>query len=45
MAIRELEGITESHRARERELIKAIGAVVQDVAIAEAHLVALKDLL
>jgi DNA-binding helix-hairpin-helix protein with protein kinase domain len=44
-AIRDLDVIAASHWARERELIRAIEAVVQTAAIAEAHLDALKKLL
>ncbi len=44
-AIRDLEGIDASHRTRERELIEAIEAAVQNAAIAEAHLDALNKLL
>jgi hypothetical protein len=44
-AVRDLEGIAASHRARERELVKAIEAAVQNAAVAEAHLDALNKLL
>ena len=37
-AIRDLEGITASHRACEREVVKTIEAAVQNAAVAEAHL-------
>jgi hypothetical protein len=43
-AIRDLEGITASHRAREREVVKTIEAAVQNAAVAEAHLGALNIL-
>ena len=41
-AINELETIATSHHAREAELVKAIGAAIQNVAIAEVHLRAMK---
>ncbi|MHB1559610.1 MAG: hypothetical protein ACYC61_19350 [Isosphaeraceae bacterium] len=44
-ALHDLEVLTSSHRARERELVMAIEAAVQNVAVAEAHLEALKKLL
>ena len=43
-AIRDLEGITASHRACEREVVKTIEAAVQNAAVAEAHLGALNIL-
>jgi DNA-binding helix-hairpin-helix protein with protein kinase domain len=43
-AIQDLEAIVRSHRAREGDLLKAIGAAVQDAAIAEAHVSAMKYL-
>ena len=43
-ATRDLEGIIESHKAREADLLKAIGEAVQEVAVAEAHLQALDNL-
>jgi DNA-binding helix-hairpin-helix protein with protein kinase domain len=43
-AIGDLEGIIGSHRTREREMLKAIDVAVQNAAIAEAHLDALKNL-
>ncbi len=44
-ALRDLEVITSSHRARERELVKLIEAAAQNVAVAQAHLEALNKLL
>ena len=41
-AIDELEVIVGSHRAREADLITAIGAAVQSAAIAETHVSAMK---
>ena len=43
-AIRDLEIIAASHRARERELVARIEAAVQNAAIAEAHLDALNKM-
>jgi DNA-binding helix-hairpin-helix protein with protein kinase domain len=43
-AIRDLEGIIGSHRTRERELLKAIGAIVENAAVADEHLKALNNL-
>ena len=40
--IHELDVIVGSHRARESDLLKAIGAAVQNVAIAQAHVSAMK---
>ncbi|MHB1559609.1 MAG: hypothetical protein ACYC61_19345 [Isosphaeraceae bacterium] len=37
-ALRDLEAIASSHRARERELVKSIETAQQNVAVAEAHL-------
>jgi DNA-binding helix-hairpin-helix protein with protein kinase domain len=42
-SIRDLEGIIGSQRTRERELLKAIGALVEDAAVVEAHLKALNN--
>jgi DNA-binding helix-hairpin-helix protein with protein kinase domain len=41
-AINDLDTIAMSHRARESDLLKAIAAAVQNVAIAEAHVRAMK---
>ncbi len=43
-AIWDLEGIAGSHRARERDMVKAIGLAVQNIARAEAYLGELKNL-
>jgi hypothetical protein len=41
-AINDLEAITVSHRASEAERIKAIAAAVQNLAVAEAYIRAMK---
>ena len=41
-AIRDLEGIIGSHRTREQELLKNITDLVEDAAVSEAHLKALR---
>jgi DNA-binding helix-hairpin-helix protein with protein kinase domain len=41
-AINDLETIAASHRASEAEQIKAIAAAVQDLAVAEAHVLAMR---
>jgi hypothetical protein len=43
-AINDLEAIAASHRAREAERVKEIAAAVQDLAIAEAYVRAMKVL-
>ena len=41
-AINDMETIAMSHRTHEAEMIKAIAAAVQNLAIAEAHVRAMK---